>query len=424
MAARLAKLVHYLQQRGLVKDYTALPQTLPTEEVAAYCGFDPTAQSLHLGHLVTLNALAACAVHGIRPIALIGGGTALIGDPSGKSALRPKLALDTVRSHSLSIQHQISSLFPRLLHETGLQTSLSLTFVNNEDIYKDMRLLDWLREVGYFFPIKPLLGKDMVQTRGDGLTYTEFSYQLLQAYDFAYLYRHFNCVLQIGGSDQWGNITTGTELIRKTHNFSAFGLTLPLITTADGEKFGKSLGNALYLDSNLTSPYSIFQYCYNLKDEEIPDFLRKLTFKSETEIQNLCNQPKETRKPQISLGFYLLSVLFSEKIAKNAEKLSNLLFSGRFNEISEEEIGLLKGSMKVNYLQSLDLKENILTLMVKTGICSSKSVCRTLISQQALQINGEIVKNSEFSMGNKAIAGRFYIVKSGKKRIELVEVRD
>jgi len=424
MAGKLAALQKFLQSRSLVKDCTVLPPTFPREDVAAYCGFDPTAASLHLGHLVTLNALAAAAAHNIRPIALIGGGTALIGDPSGKSAARPKLEMDLVRANSVAIQQQIAAIFPRLLAKAAAQTSASLLFVNNFDIYKDLSLLDWLRNVGFLFPIRPLLAKDMVQARAEGLTYTEFSYQLLQAYDFAWLHRHHHCVLQIGGSDQWGNITTGTELIRKGSGATACGLTLPLITTETGEKFGKSEGNALFLDPSLTSPYHIFQYCYNLPDNSISTLLRRLTFTPEEEITALCQASPDLRKPQIALGSALLSVIHSQEMAQTAVRLSELLFSRCYSQLSHKEIALLKASITARYLKSADLNTDIVTILATLGTADSKSAVKKLISQKALRVNGELVGSGDFKLEGKAVAERFFVVQSGKKHMELLELRD
>lgn len=423
MAGKLAALQKFLQRRSLVKDCTVLPAQFPREDIAAYCGFDPTAASLHLGHLVTLNALAAAAAHNIQPIALIGGGTALIGDPSGKSAARPKLEMDIVRVNSEAIQQQIAAIFPRLVSRAA-QSSASLLFVNNFDIYRNLSLLDWLRNVGFLFPIRPLLAKDMVQARAEGLTYTEFSYQLLQAYDFAWLHKHHNCVLQVGGSDQWGNITTGTELIRKGSGETACGLTLPLITTETGEKFGKSEGNALYLDSNLTSPYLIFQYCYNLSDSVISTLLRRLTFKSEEEIATLCQASPDLRKPQTALGHELLSVIHSPEMAQTALNLSKMLFSRCYSQLSVKEIALLKASITAHCLNSADLSTDIVTLLANLGTADSKAAVKKLISQKALRVNGELVVSGDFKLAGKAVAERFFIVQSGKKHMELLEVRD
>jgi tyrosyl-tRNA synthetase len=312
-----------LKSRHLLKDCIATSDFYTNQGI--YCGFDPTASSLHLGHMCTLNSLVYASSLGYNPIVILGTATALIGDPSGKTESRQLLEKETVRSNTNSLATQITNIFEKLQKNLGIHNK-PLKIIENYSFYQGLGLIDFLRDVGLHFPINPLLHRDFVENREDGITYTEFSYSLLQAFDFYMLYKDHNCIGQVGGSDQWGNITSGTELIRKKLGKHSFGCTLPLLTTKDGKKFGKTEGNALFLDKDRTKSYDIYQYCYNLDDDEIEKLLYRLTFLDPARIQTILSAPSKNRTGQKALAKEIIKTLHGEREAEDVERLSELLF--------------------------------------------------------------------------------------------------
>ena len=322
--------IRLLKSRFLLKDSMETCESFTNKGV--YCGFDPTAASLHLGHLCTLNSLVYASSLGYTPIVILGTATAQIGDPSGKTESRQLITKEAVFSNCKAISSQVSEVFGRL--QTRAKSSgQGLRIIENGIFYEKLELIEFLREVGLYFPINPLLNRDFIENRSSGVSFTEFSYSLLQAYDFYMLCKHHSCVGQVGGSDQWSNITSGTELIRKKLNTHTFGCTIPLLTTKDGKKFGKTEGNALFLDKNKTKPYDIYQYCYNLPDDEIEKLLYRLTFLSESNIKEAMNQPVHLRTGQKLLAFEIIASIHSEKDANDTQRLSDLLFQERYDEV-------------------------------------------------------------------------------------------
>lgn len=323
--------IKLLQSRFLLKDMISTSESYTNRSI--YCGFDPTASSLHLGHLCALNSLAYASSLSLKPIAILGTATALIGDPSGKTESRPLIDKETISNNTLSLSSQIHKVFSNLQKKINSPCA-DLRVIENGTFYTNLDLIKFLREVGYYFPVNPLINRDFVQKRADGVTYTEFSYGLLQAYDFLTLFEKYDCVGQIGGSDQWSNITSGTELIRKKLGKHSFGCTLPLLTTRDGKKFGKTEGNALFFDKSKTKSYDIYQYCYNLPDDEIEKLLYRLTFVSAEKIIETLKLPLETRSGQKLLAYEIISTLHGDQEAKNTQRISEILFKEDYNNVN------------------------------------------------------------------------------------------
>jgi tyrosyl-tRNA synthetase len=319
-----------LSSRQMLKDFTPISDTFINKSV--YCGFDPTASSLHLGHLCTINALVHASVAGFSPIAVLGTATALIGDPSGKSESRPLLDSSTVTSNSQSLKFQILDIYSKICSRIETEAK-EIRIVENHVFYEQMNLISFLRNVGLFFPVSPMINREFIQSRKDGVSYTEFSYGLLQAYDFYMLFEQSGCVGQLGGSDQWSNITAGTELIRKKTGKTAFGCTLPLLTTKDGKKFGKTEGNALFFDKNKTKPYDIYQYCFNLPDDDIEKMLYMLTFLDENTLAHSISQPLELRTPQKLLAMEIIETIHGKEEASKVQRISEILFNDEYKSV-------------------------------------------------------------------------------------------
>ena len=390
------KLYDELKWRGIVKDVSSpeLEDKLNNEELTFYLGTDPTADSLHIGHYASFVTAKRLARHGHHPIILVGGATGLIGDPR-PTAEREIISKETVAKNIEGLTKQVNFLL-----EGKAQ------IVNNYDWTKDITFLDFLRDIGKYINVNYMLGKDIISRRLEtGITYAEFSYTLLQGYDFLHLFNKYNCTLQAAGSDQWGNITTGIELIRKIENKEAYGFTMPLILDATGKKFGKSEGNALWLDKEKTSPYQIYQYLINSDDSKVIEYLKVFTFLSKEEIEDIEKKFKEKpeeRLAQKTLAFEVVKDLHGIDAANEARNTSEKIFRG---EVTDE-------------MPTYEVTEhNIVNLLVESQIMPSKSEARRLIMQGGITVNNEKVidPNTEFT-------GEI-ILKKGKKNIYKIIIK-
>lgn len=414
-------LLEDLQYRGLINQITdegGLKKLLAEESIKLYCGFDPTADSLHIGHLLPILILRRFQLAGHKPIALVGGATGLIGDPSGKKAERTLNAKETVENWVESIKGQLS----RFLDFDSKENPA--TMANNYDWTGKMDVITFLRDVGKNFGLNYMLAKDTVQSRLEtGISFTEFSYMILQSLDFLKLYETENCRLQIGGSDQWGNITAGLELIRKTHEEAkAFGLTVPLVTKADGTKFGKTEGNAVWLDPEKTTPYEFYQFWINTDDRDVVNYLKYFTFLSHEEIEELAKataEQPEKRLAQKALAEDVTKLVHGEAALKQAIRISEALFSGNIKELNGAEIE--QGFKDVPSFTNTEAEANLVELLVAAKISPSKRQAREDIQNGAIYINGDRVTDVQYVLGDSdKIEGKFTIIRRGKKKYYLI----
>lgn len=414
-------LLEDLQYRGLINQITdegGLKKLLAEESVKLYCGFDPTADSLHIGHLLPILILRRFQLAGHKPIALVGGATGLIGDPSGKKAERTLNAKETVENWVESIKGQLS----RFLDFDSKENPA--TMANNYDWTGMMDVITFLRDVGKNFGLNYMLAKDTVQSRLEtGISFTEFSYMILQSLDFLKLYETENCRLQIGGSDQWGNITAGLELIRKTHEEAkAFGLTVPLVTKADGTKFGKTEGNAVWLDPEKTTPYEFYQFWINTDDRDVVNYLKYFTFLSHEEIEELAKataEQPEKRLAQKALAEDVTKLVHGEAALKQAIRISEALFSGNIKELNGAEIE--QGFKDVPSFTNTEAEANLVELLVAAKISPSKRQAREDIQNGAIYINGDRVTDVQYVLGDSdKFEGKFTIIRRGKKKYYLI----
>ena len=400
------KLYDELVWRGLVQEISSpdLIEKLNNGGMTFYIGTDPTADSMHIGHYSSFLICKRLAKAGHHPLLLVGGATGLIGDPK-PTAERPIISKEEVEKNIVGLTAQAKKIF-------GFEV------VNNWDWTKDINICDFLRDYGKYFNVNYMLAKDHVKSRMDvGITFAEFSYMLLQAMDFYYLYKNYNCELQVAGSDQWGNITSGIELIRKKLDKEAYGMVMPLVTDSAGKKFGKTEGNALWLDENKTSSYELYQYLINLEDSMIIDYLKKLTFLSKDEIEEIEKQNQEHPEERIAhkaLAREIITDIHGKESYEEAVKISESLFSGDIKNFTEKEIqDAFKG------LDPFQIKEkcNIVDLLVNNGICSSKREAREFISNGSISLNGDKVTDLEFKIEkNICLCSKYLIVRRGKKK--------
>lgn len=422
-------LLEDLRFRGLVNQMTdeeGLTELLEKESVTLYCGFDPTGDSLHIGHLLTILMLRRFQLAGHKPLALVGGATGLIGDPSGKKAERSLNEQDVVEGYSMKIKEQLSRFI-----DFGGNDGAKL--VNNYDWIGSMSVIDFLRDVGKNFGLNYMLAKDSVESRiNSGISFTEFSYMILQSYDFYKLFTEEGCKLQIGGSDQWGNITAGLELIRKMtgqeegERAKAFGFTIPLVTKSDGTKFGKTEGGAIWLDPEKTSPYEFYQFLINTEDQDVVKFLKYFTFLSKEEIEALevevAERPHE-RAAQKRLAEELTKFVHGKEALKQAENISAALFGGGdLKSLSADEV--MQGFKDVPSHTVNVEGIGLVDLLVEAGISPSKRQAREDIKNGAVYINGDRCQEMDKVMGSEdKIDGMFTIVRRGKKKFYLVKYK-
>lgn len=394
-----------LKWRGLIKDEAGenLKEKLNEGNLTFYWGTDPSADSLHIGHLSSLLTAKRLENYGHKPIILIGGSTGLIGDPRPTTE-RPMISKKEVLNNYESLKIQIKKIF-------GYDT------VNNYDWSKDINFIDFLRDYGKYFNVNYMLDKDIIRRRLDtGITYTEFSYMIMQALDFYHLFETKNCVMQAAGSDQWGNITAGIDLIRKKTGKEAYGFTMPLVTDSAGNKIGKSTGNAIWLDPNKTSSYELYQFFLNSEDEKVIDYLKIYTFLSKEEIEEIekeqLNHP-ETRIAQKTLAKQLVTFLHGEKAALKAIEMSEALFSGHVKNLTKKEIeDIFKDMPKFETKE-----ENIVDMLVNSKIASSKREAREFVSAGSITINEEKITDLDKQITKDiAIEDEILVVKRGKKK--------
>ncbi|MGG3466377.1 tyrosine--tRNA ligase [Neobacillus pocheonensis] len=413
-------LLQDLAWRGIIYQQTdeeGLKDVLSKEKISLYCGVDPTADSMHIGHLLPFLTLRRFQQHGHRPIVLVGGATGLIGDPSGKSEERKLLTLETVQENVAGIKKQLASIF-EFEGENGA------IMVNNYDWAGSMDVVTFLRDIGKHIGVNYMLAKDTIASRLEtGISFTEFTYTILQAMDFLHLYQNHNCKLQIGGSDQWGNITSGLELIRKieSEGSKAYGLTIPLVTKADGTKFGKTESGAVWLDPEKTTPYEFYQFWINAADADVVKYLKIFTFLSHEEIEQLEKAVEEEphlRKAQKVLAEEMTRLIHGEDALEQAIKISQALFSGDVRNLSASEI---KQGFKDVPSYAAANEENLVDLLVAAKISPSKRQAREDITNGAVTVNGEkITDTAYFLQETDRIEGQFTIIRRGKKKYTLI----
>ncbi|MBC3086390.1 MAG: tyrosine--tRNA ligase [Staphylococcus capitis] len=413
-------LIEDLKWRGLIYQQTdeqGIEDLLNKEQVTLYCGADPTADSLHIGHLLPFLTLRRFQEHGHRPIVLIGGGTGMIGDPSGKSEERVLQTEEQVEANVQGLSKQMHRLF-----EFG--TDKGAVLVNNKDWLGQISLISFLRDYGKHVGVNYMLGKDSIQTRLEhGISYTEFTYTILQAIDFGHLNRELNCKIQVGGSDQWGNITSGIELMRRMYGQTeAFGLTIPLVTKSDGKKFGKSESGAVWLDPEKTSPYEFYQFWINQSDEDVIKFLKYFTFLDKEEIDRLEQSKEEAphlREAQKALAENVTKFIHGEEALNDAIRISKALFSGDLKSLTGKE--LKEGFIDVPQVSLSSETTNIIEALIETGIATSKRQAREDVNNGAIYINDERQQSVDYELSNDdKIDNEFTIIRRGKKKYFMV----
>lgn len=420
-------LIGLLETRGFIAQVTdrAVRDHFTSQSRSLYVGFDPTADSLHVGHVVPVMALAHAQRCGHRPIALVGGGTGLIGDPSGKAAERQLLSSDEVTRNCIGIQSQLS----RFLDFSGSRAAI---LVNNADWLLKLRLLDFLRDIGKYFSVNSMISREAVrrrlEDREQGISFTEFSYALLQAYDFLHLYRDYDCTVQAGGNDQWGNIVSGIDLITRILGRQAYGITFPLLLTATGDKFGKTQAGAVWLDPKRTSPYQMYQFWFNTADEDVVRFLKLFSFLEDEVIEELERSllvEKEKRHPQRALAAEFTTMVHGRSVVRSIEQANAVLFGDSATSLNSEALDLLSAEIPCLWLPPIagpvDLP--VIDLLVRTGLAESKSDARRLIQGGGVSVNNRRCHDPAARVRETdLICGRAILLRSGRKRFHLVDL--
>ncbi|HEX2048705.1 MAG TPA: tyrosine--tRNA ligase [Acidimicrobiales bacterium] len=418
-----------LQWRGLVHQVTdeGLWARMASESFTLYHGMDATADSLHVGNLLGVVTLRRLQDHGHAPLVLLGGGTSMIGDPGGRRTERPLLSREQVEANTAGIRRQLESLLDFGPGAGGA------TLIDNFEWLSPLRVIDFLRDVGKHFTVNVMLAKEAVKARLEdpdhGISYTEFSYMLLQAYDYLHLFDTAGCRLQAGGSDQWGNITAGIDLIRRTRGEEAFGFTWPLVTKADGTKFGKSEAGNVWLDPRRTSPYQFFQFWLNCDDRDAGRYLRLYTFLDRERIAELEAaveaRPAE-REAQRALAREVTALVHGEAAAASAERVSAALFGGDLRELTESELEDVFGDAPSSRLPRSRLEGEgvgLVELLAETGLVPSRSAARQAIAQGGVSLNGARQADLERRVGpSDLLAGRYLVLRRGKRNHHLVDV--
>ena len=418
-------LVEQLKYSGMIAQISSeddLLQHLESGSRSVYCGFDPTADSLHIGNLVPLLALKKFQLAGHKPILLMGGATGIIGDPSGRDSERELQTLEAVEKQMNSIRLQAREF---LDFDCGKNSAL---LVNNLDWISEINVVDYLRDIGKHFSVNSMMQKESVRRRivneSQGISYTEFSYMILQSYDYQKLNELYGCSLQIGGSDQWGNIVSGVDLVRRNLRIEAHALTLPLVTKADGTKFGKTASGAIWLDKDKTSPYSFYQYWLNVADEDAAKFLKYFTFLSKEEIEESAKvmetSPQE-RYSQRLLAENVTEIVHGRQLRNSAQKVSEALFKGDVRELEEEDIQQLE-------LDGLELfrvnsGDGLLAAMSDSGMAKSRGEARSLVKSGGVSLNSVIVTDEKIQLrAQDALFGKYFFLRRGKKVYKLLIV--
>lgn len=421
--------IEELRWRGMLHDIMpGTEEQLKKESTAGYIGFDPTADSLHIGHLVQIMTLVHFQRCGHKPVALVGGATGMVGDPSGKSAERNLLSEEVLNYNVACVRTQLE----KFLDFTG---SSGAEMVNNYDWFKDFKFLDFIRDVGKHITVSYMMAKDSVKKRLEsdaGISFTEFTYQLVQGYDFYWLNQHKNCKLQMGGSDQWGNIVTGTELIRRKANGDAFALTTKLITKADGTKFGKTEGGSVWLDPKKTSPYKFYQYWLNVSDADAPNFIRIFSLKEKEEIESIeaeHNAAPQLRKLQKALAEDITARVHGSVNLKRAQETTDILFGNSFEAfktLAEQEIEDVFDESITFKLPKESLNEGIDPVSLlgeKTSIYSSKGEARKAIQGNGVSMNKEKITLESKITPALLLHGKYLLAQKGKKNYYLIVVQ-
>lgn len=416
-------LIEDLKWRGLLYQQTdeeGLKKLVEDEKISLYCGVDPTADSMHIGHIVPLLTLRRFQQHGHQPVLLVGGATGMIGDPSGRSEERQLQTTEQVDDNVRGIKKQLERIF-------DFDTENGAKMVNNKDWISDLTLIEFLRDYGKNIGVNYMLQKDNVASRLEGgISFTEFSYMLIQAIDFNHLYSHHNVRVQIGGSDQWGNITTGLEMIRKVQqdeHAKAFGFTIPLVTKADGTKFGKTAGGAVWLDAKKTSPYEFYQFWLNAADADVIKYTKIFTFLEREEIEALevtVQEEPHLRKAQKTLAEEMTKLIHGEEALAQAIRISEALFSGDLKALSADE---MRDAFKdVPSAEMPKENKNIVDFIVEAGVTTSKRQAREDVTNGAISINGERIKELDYMItAEDRLEDQFTIVRRGRKKYTMVQ---
>lgn len=426
MSSQTKDIIQDLQDRNLIAQLAGgddLKAHLASGSRTVYCGFDPTAESLHIGNMVPLLALKRFQEAGHKPIALVGGATGLIGDPSFKDSERALNSTEVVSEWVERLKPQLSQF---LDFETGDNKAI---LVNNLDWTQNVDVLTFLRDVGKHFSVNAMIQKESVKQRiereGEGISYTEFSYMILQSYDFAELNKRYGCTLQIGGSDQWGNITGGIDLTRRLYQQQVYGATFPLITKADGTKFGKTESGTIWMSPDKTSPYAFYQFWLNTADADVYRFLKFFTFLSPAEIDELERSDREAqRKPEAQgvLAREVTRLLHGEEGLNAAVRISEALFSGDIAGLGDADLAQLAQ----DGLPSTEIAPGtgIVEALVSSELARSNKMAREFIGNGAVSVNGQAVESSEFLLtADRALSGKYYVLKRGKKLFHLAKLR-
>jgi tyrosyl-tRNA synthetase len=420
-----------LTLRGLLQDstdQTALQERLEQGPITLYCGFDPTADSLHLGHLVPLLTLRRFQDAGHRPIALAGGATGMVGDPSGRSEERNLLDQNELSSNVAAVAAQLESFLS--FDAESKKKGIAALLVDNREWTVEVNVLDFLRDVGKHVTVGTMLSKESVKTRlasEQGLSFTEFSYMLLQANDFFELHKNYECEMQIGGSDQWGNITAGIDMIRRRSSAIAYGLTVPLVTRSDGAKFGKTAEGTVWLDSKRTLPYELHQYLINVDDRDVEKLLLQLTLVSVSEISELMldhRKSPEDRSAQQRLATEVCRLVHGDEEAEQALLATQGLFGSKSN--SEDSLEALRGIVPETEVRASDLKqgeESLIDVLVLSGLCSSRGDARRTIAAGGISVNGDRQATDAVSLPNDLLLnGDYVLIQKGKKNRHLLVI--
>lgn len=422
--------IEELRWRGMIHDMMpGTEEQLNKEVTSGYIGFDPTADSLHIGHMVQIMTLMHFQRCGHKPIALVGGATGMVGDPSGKSAERNLLSEDVLRHNVACVRQQLE----KFLDFTG---ATAAEMVNNYDWFKEFRFLDFIRDVGKHITVNYMMSKDSVQKRLEsGLSFTEFSYQLVQGYDFYWLNQNKNCKLQMGGSDQWGNIVTGTELIRRKSDGDAYALTTKLITKADGSKFGKTEGGNVWLDAKKTSPYKFYQFWRNVADEDAKSYIRIFTLRSQEEIESLIADSVANPQPyklQKVLAEDITKLVHSVEAYENAVRSSNILFGNATTEelqsLDEQSFldvieGLVTAEISRSAYEECATVTDLLSVATGSRIFSSKGEARKMIQGGGVSVNKNKVTDPNTKPAFSLLLGKYLLAQKGKKDYFIIEVK-
>ena len=426
----MENLIKELQWRGLIQDIIpGTEEQLTKAPTTAYIGFDPTADSLHIGGLIPIIVLVHLQKYGHKPMALVGGATGMVGDPSGKSEERNLLSTEVLEHNTKAIENQLAKFI-----DFNKEKSNSAELVNNFNWFKNISFLDFIRDIGKHITVNYMMAKDSVRKRLDGengMSFTEFTYQLVQGYDFYWLHQNKNCLLQAGGSDQWGNIVTGTELIRRKSGGEAFAFTWPLLTKSDGNKFGKSEKGNIWLSAEKTSPYTFYQFWLNTSDADAERFLKIFTFLNQQEIEDLAASHKGSESLRIlqkKLAEELTVFVHSRKDYEFAAKASTILFNNDTAEVLRELdetqlLQVMEGVPAINVKKEEFIKTELISFLAGSGIFTSKGDAKKMLASGAIYINKEKIEDPSTTMdAYRLLNNKYLLVQKGKKNYYLVKV--